>query len=60
MHGTKRSKKPTDYVIQLRAKQKAKRLYGIMELNLKNYYTQAKKLQGLVWCQFDDSFRKED
>lgn len=48
MHGLKRGKKPTDYGIQLRAKQKAKRLYGVMETQFKNYYTQAKKLKGLV------------
>jgi len=48
MHGTKRSRKPTDYGIQLRAKQKAKRFYGITETQFKNYYTAAKKLKGLV------------
>ncbi len=48
MHGTKRSRKPTDYGIQLRAKQKAKRFYGIAETQFKNYYTAAKKLKGLV------------
>lgn len=48
MHGQKRSSKPTDYGIQLRAKQKAKRLYGVMETQFKNYYTAAKKLKGLV------------
>lgn len=48
MHGLKRSKKPTDYGIQLRAKQKAKRIYGIQETQFKNYYLKAKKLKGLV------------
>lgn len=48
MHGLKRSKKPTDYGIQLRAKQKAKRIYGVMETQFKNYYTAAKKLKGQV------------
>jgi len=48
MHGLKRGKKPTDYGIQLRAKQQAKRFYGVMETQFKNYYTQAKKLKGLV------------
>jgi len=48
MHGAKRSRKPTDYGIQLRAKQKAKRFYGITETQFKNYYTAAKKLKGLV------------
>ena len=48
MHGIKRVKKPTDYGIQLRAKQKAKRIYGVQETQFKNYYTKAKKLTGLV------------
>lgn len=48
MHGIKASKKPTDYGIQLRAKQKAKRIYGIQETQFKNYFLKAKKLKGLV------------
>lgn len=48
MHGLKRGKKPTDYGIQLRAKQKAKRIYGVAETQFKNYFTAAKKIKGLV------------
>lgn len=48
MHGLKSNKKPTDYGIQLRAKQKAKRIYGIQETQFHNYYLAAKKLKGLV------------
>lgn len=48
MHGIKRIKKPTDYGIQLRAKQKAKRIYGVQETQFKNYFVKAKKLIGLV------------
>lgn len=48
MHGPKGGKKPTDYGIQLRAKQKAKRIYVIAETQFHNYYLQAKKLKGLV------------
>lgn len=48
MHGIKRAKKPTDYGIQLRAKQKAKRIYGVQEKQFKNYFVSAKKLKGLV------------
>lgn len=48
MHGIKRIKKPTDYGIQLRAKQKAKRIYGVQETQFKNYFVKAKKLTGLV------------
>lgn len=48
MHGLKRSKKPTEYGIQLRAKQKAKRIYGVQETQFKNYYIKAKNIKGLV------------
>ncbi|MBU1117692.1 30S ribosomal protein S4 [Patescibacteria group bacterium] len=48
MHGGKRGKKPTDYGIQLRAKQKAKRFYGVAETQFKNYYLAAKKIKGLL------------
>jgi small subunit ribosomal protein S4 len=48
MHGIKSSSKPTDYGIQLRAKQKAKRIYGVQETQFKNYYLKAKSLKGLV------------
>jgi len=48
MHGIKNPSKPTDYGIQLRAKQKAKRIYGVQETQFKNYYTAAKRLKGLV------------
>lgn len=48
MHGLKSNKKPTDYGIQLRAKQKAKRIYVIQETQFHNYYLAAKKLKGLV------------
>jgi small subunit ribosomal protein S4 len=48
MHGLKRIKKPSDYALQLRAKQKAKRTYGVLETQFKNYYLKAKKLQGQV------------
>jgi small subunit ribosomal protein S4 len=48
MHGIKSGSKPTDYGIQLKAKQKAKRIYGVQETQFKNYYLKAKKLKGLV------------
>lgn len=48
MHGIKGHKKSTDYRIQLRAKQKAKRIYGVMETQFKNYYLKAKNMKGKV------------
>ncbi len=48
MHGAKGHKKQTDYGYQLRAKQKAKRIYGVMETQFKNYYLKAKTMKGKV------------
>ena len=42
-HGQKRSRKLSDYGIQLREKQKVKRIYGITENQMKNYFFEAKK-----------------
>ncbi len=48
MHGVKSASKMTDYGIQLKAKQKAKRVYGVQETQFKNLYLKAKKMKGLV------------
>ncbi len=48
MHGAKGGSKPTDYGIQLKAKQKAKRIYGVQETQFKNYYLKAKRLKGMI------------
>ncbi len=48
MHGVKAASKMTDYGIQLKAKQKAKRIYGVQETQFKNLYLKAKKMKGLV------------
>lgn len=36
----------TDYGVQLRAKQKLKRIYGVLEKQFRNYYKKAAKKQG--------------
>lgn len=48
MHGLKSEKKPSDYRLQLRAKQEVKRLYGLNETQFKNLYLKAKGLSGLI------------
>lgn len=48
MHGIKRRRRASDYSLQLRAKQKAKRIYGLNETQFRNYYLKAKKLKGEV------------
>ena len=55
IHGFKRRRKPSAYGIQLREKQKAKRIYGVLERQFKNYYTKAvshRKDAGLRLLQF--------
>jgi|SRR5665647_49862 len=44
-HGTGR-KKPTEYGIQLREKQKAKRIYGVMEKQFEKYFDIAESMKG--------------
>ncbi len=43
MHGVKQSPRLSEYGHQLRSKQKAKRLYGVMEKQFRNYYDKAMK-----------------
>jgi small subunit ribosomal protein S4 len=46
-HGPRGSRrKPSDYALQLREKQKAKRYYGILEKQFKNNYLKAMKVKG--------------
>jgi len=44
-HGRRRVKE-TDYLIQLREKQKARRVYGVMEKQFRDYYAQAVREKG--------------
>jgi small subunit ribosomal protein S4 len=45
IHGASR-RKPTPYCMQLREKQKAKRIYGLTEKQFHKYYLMAEKLRG--------------
>jgi small subunit ribosomal protein S4 len=47
-HGQKRSGKTTDYLLQLREKQKVKRIYGALEGQFRRYYYQAEKQKGIT------------
>jgi small subunit ribosomal protein S4 len=44
-HGAKRGRE-TEHAIQLREKQKARRIYGILERQFKNYFKKATRLKG--------------
>jgi len=46
-HGRKR-KKLSDYGIQLREKQKAKRIYGILEQQFRHYFSMAERSRGVT------------
>jgi len=46
MHGLKRASRPSAYGIQLRAKQKVKRFYCILERQMKNYFLSSKNMDG--------------
>ena len=48
MHGLARRRKVSDYGTQLRAKQRARRLYGVMEAQFRNYFDHAERMQGIT------------
>jgi small subunit ribosomal protein S4 len=48
MHGQARKRKTSDYGIQLRAKQKARRIYGLLEKQFRNYFNAAAKEPGVT------------
>ncbi|MDP4127088.1 MAG: 30S ribosomal protein S4 [Bacillota bacterium] len=47
-HGQARAKKPTEYGLQLREKQKARRLYGVMEKQFRHYFEEAARRKGVT------------
>ncbi len=46
-HGAAR-KKSKEYELQLREKQKAKRYYGVLETQFKNYFVKADRMEGMT------------
>lgn len=46
--GSARRRKPSDYCIQLREKQKVKRLYGLLEGQFRKYYKEADRVKGVT------------
>ncbi len=45
-HGQRRMKKHSDYGVQLREKQKARRIYGLLEKQFHNYFEKADRMKG--------------
>ncbi len=48
MHGQARQQKLSDYGVQLREKQKVKRIYGLMEKQFKFYFKNASRSKGVT------------
>jgi len=47
-HGVSRRAKISEYGVQLREKQKIKRLYGLLETQFRNYFEKANKSKGIT------------
>ena len=47
-HGQKRRQKTREYGLQLREKQKTKRIYGVLEKQFHNYFKKAERQKGLA------------
>lgn len=45
-HGRRRGRKPSDYKLQLREKQKVRSIYGVLERQFRLYYAEANRLSG--------------
>lgn len=61
-HGTRRQRRMSDYALQLREKQKLRRIYGVLERQFHNYYREAARRKGatgenllrLLECRLDN------
>ena len=47
-HGQKRTRRPSEYALQLREKQRLKRLYGILERQFRRHFEEAERRPGLT------------
>jgi small subunit ribosomal protein S4 len=46
MHGRRRGRKPSDYKLQLREKQKVRSIYGVLERQFRLYFAEASQRKG--------------
>ncbi len=61
-HGARRQRRMSDYALQLREKQKLRRIYGVLERQFRNYYKEADRRKGptgenllkLLECRLDN------
>ena len=47
-HGRRRGRRPSDYQVQLREKQKVKRIYGVFERQFRKYFREAAQRRGVT------------
>ncbi len=47
-HGQRRRMKQSDYAIQLREKQKVRRIYGVLEKQFRSYFRKAERMRGVT------------
>ncbi len=47
-HGQRRRGKPSEYGLQLREKQKARRIYGVLESQFRKYFKEADRRKGIT------------
>ena len=47
-HGRRRGRRPSDYQVQLREKQKVKRIYGVFERQFRKYFREAAQHRGIT------------
>lgn len=47
-HGQRRSSRLSDYGVQLREKQKVRRIYGVLEKQFRSYYSEADRRKGVT------------
>ncbi|ADR37054.1 30S ribosomal protein S4 [Oceanithermus profundus] len=51
-HGQRRARRPSDYAVRLREKQKMRRIYGISEKQFRNLFEEASKKKGVTGTVF--------
>ena len=47
-HGRRRGRRPSEYQVQLREKQKVKRIYGVFERQFRKYFKEAAQRRGIT------------
>ncbi len=47
-HGQSRFRKPSDYALQLREKQKVKHMYGMLEAQFRRFFDEAERIRGVT------------